>query len=317
MGTRAGYVGLAAALFMGAACNDFGVFGDAGGGQAAGAGNPVAGPGGTGAGGNGVAGAGVGGVGMGGAAVGGTGAAEFSGPLMLPAEIDLPGLQVWNRADGGVTATSDGAVATWGDQSGRTNDAIQQDVPSRPVVVVSAINGHPGLQFDGLDDSLLIANDPGLNPADGSFLYLAVGRWLSGSGSYQAWAGKTSPRQGTNWRAFRTDQAALRVYWGTDAEAYAPSMLTAPDGADVIMGWGRDATTSEIIYIVGGEIERVQTPFFGSGNNGSPMAIGADTNTHHSNVLIAEQMFYMRELDGFTDMEIEATVGYLQSRYGL
>jgi hypothetical protein len=64
-------------------------------------------------------------------------------------------LQLWLKADAGVTAEANGEVTAWEDQSGNGNHASQpMDVVFSPTLVDSAANGAPVLRFDGLDDYL-------------------------------------------------------------------------------------------------------------------------------------------------------------------
>ncbi len=71
------------------------------------------------------------------------------------APIPKDGLQLWLKADAGVTLDG-AAVSTWADQSGNGNDAIQPDAPRRPLLVPDGLNGLPVLRFDGTDDRLAL-----------------------------------------------------------------------------------------------------------------------------------------------------------------
>src|SRR5262245_18046788 len=63
-------------------------------------------------------------------------------------------LQLWVRADAGVTTNATGQVEKWADQSGKGNDATQSDDSLKPKVVDNSINGKPVIRFDGSDDYL-------------------------------------------------------------------------------------------------------------------------------------------------------------------
>ncbi|MCI0585128.1 MAG: FG-GAP-like repeat-containing protein, partial [Chloroflexi bacterium] len=63
------------------------------------------------------------------------------------------GLQLWLKADGGVTQ-SGGAVSAWADQSGNGRTAAQSVAASRPTLVSGATGGLPAVQFDGINDHL-------------------------------------------------------------------------------------------------------------------------------------------------------------------
>ena len=70
-----------------------------------------------------------------------------------PQPIPTTGLQLWLKADAGVTLNGSKA-SRWADQSGNGNDAIQPDLPRQPLLVKDALNGKPTIRFDGLDDRL-------------------------------------------------------------------------------------------------------------------------------------------------------------------
>ncbi len=69
------------------------------------------------------------------------------------APIPTAGLQLWLKADAGVTLNGSN-VSKWADQSGKGNDAIQPDLPRQPFLVRDGLNGKPTIRFDGLDDRL-------------------------------------------------------------------------------------------------------------------------------------------------------------------
>ncbi|SDM47709.1 hypothetical protein SAMN05421823_11435 [Catalinimonas alkaloidigena] len=60
---------------------------------------------------------------------------------------------LWLKANAGTSTTTSGAtVASWSDQSGRTNHATNATAAARPTYVPNAINGNPALDFDGTND---------------------------------------------------------------------------------------------------------------------------------------------------------------------
>jgi len=62
----------------------------------------------------------------------------------------------------GNTASDNGFVTTWYDQSGNSNDATQGTAANQPKIVDAGVlveeNGRPAVEFDGTDDSLLGAS---------------------------------------------------------------------------------------------------------------------------------------------------------------
>jgi hypothetical protein len=205
----------------------------------------------------------------------------------------------------------------WSDQSGNHNHAVQNSVGSQPLLVSAAINAHPALEFDGEDDRLEISDSGGLNPGSESFLYFAVGQWMSATGGFHAWAGKTSASQGTNWRLFRTHTQKLGLYWGVDGESYPWSAVSVPVGENHVLGWGVDASTGEVLYILNTNIERIPVSVAGMGQNASLMMIGSDETSYHSHMRIAEQVLYRRSSAGFANAELLSIAEYLATSYGL
>lgn len=70
-----------------------------------------------------------------------------------PAPIPTAGLQLWLKADAGVTLNGSN-VSKWADQSGNNNDAIEQDGDRQPLLVMDGLNGMPTIRFDGVNDRL-------------------------------------------------------------------------------------------------------------------------------------------------------------------
>src|SRR5262245_7886208 len=67
------------------------------------------------------------------------------------------GLQVWLKADAGITTNAAGHVVSWLDQSGQGNLAVQPVENATPRFVDDAVNGRPAIHFDERDDYLEIA----------------------------------------------------------------------------------------------------------------------------------------------------------------
>ncbi|HEX2747220.1 MAG TPA: Ig-like domain-containing protein [Verrucomicrobiales bacterium] len=72
-------------------------------------------------------------------------------------------LQLWLKADAGVTKGDGDVVLSWNDQSGKGNNATSPGDTTAPVVAASAINSLPAIRFDGLDDELTVADSPSVS----------------------------------------------------------------------------------------------------------------------------------------------------------
>ena len=72
-------------------------------------------------------------------------------------------LQMWLKANAGVTSGDGGKVLSWADQTVHGNDAVAIDEPTAPLLAAGAINGLPAIRFDGADDSLQVADSDSIS----------------------------------------------------------------------------------------------------------------------------------------------------------
>lgn len=83
---------------------------------------------------------------------------QFMKSPNLTQAIELPGLQLWLRADKGIELDNVGRVRHWADQSSRkTHNASQLIGDYRPTLTQPESHSFPRLHFDGEDDSLDVA----------------------------------------------------------------------------------------------------------------------------------------------------------------
>lgn len=62
------------------------------------------------------------------------------------------GMQLWLKADAGVTKDGSNKVSAWADQSGNGGNATESTSSIQPTWVTSGLNGQPVLHFDGTDE---------------------------------------------------------------------------------------------------------------------------------------------------------------------
>lgn len=74
--------------------------------------------------------------------------------------INIPGLQLWLKADAGVILSSGNLVSEWQDQSGNGKHATTVNSGSSPVYISNAYGGKPAIQFD--------------NPASSGQTYMSI-----------------------------------------------------------------------------------------------------------------------------------------------
>ena len=98
-------------------------------------------------------------------------------------------LQLWLRADAGVTVNSAGGVILWNDQSTNGNNALAPSDSVAPLLVANALNSKPVLRFDGADDYLDVPDSDSLSsPGDISSFFVVE---FDDFGTYRAVWSKT------------------------------------------------------------------------------------------------------------------------------
>jgi len=90
---------------------------------------------------------------------GGTGRILFN-PVTLNLRMQVAGFQLGKTKEQLVTTTVLEEVTNWLDFSGNNIDGIQTTNSFRAIYTENAINGHPGLVFDGIDDFFILASQP-------------------------------------------------------------------------------------------------------------------------------------------------------------
>ena len=155
-----------------------------------------------------------------------------------PDEID--NLKFWYKADVGVLdAGSDPCddgedVVTWKDQSGNGYDLLQATGTQQPLWQDDQLNGHPAVQFDGIDDFMqvvfgheytqpntifIVFKDPTYVAL--TYIYSCAGseRFYQKADKYVIYAGtelfSTQPAGGTSWRLSRNlfNGASSAIYF--------------------------------------------------------------------------------------------------------
>jgi hypothetical protein len=107
------------------------------------------------------------------------------------------GLQIWYKADVGVTSSA-GKVSAWADQSGNGRNATQGTSTAQPSLVVDALNGKPVISFNGTSNFM-------------NFTYAVNG--LSGMTIVMVANNTNSAQTGGTWHS---DHAA--IFWPQTAQ---------------------------------------------------------------------------------------------------
>lgn len=79
------------------------------------------------------------------------------------ADVPKSNLALWLKADAGVVLSGSNKIATWEDQSGLGKHLAQANSSNQPITVLNALNGHPSVRFDGVNDKLSVSTSSGWN----------------------------------------------------------------------------------------------------------------------------------------------------------
>jgi concanavalin A-like lectin/glucanase superfamily protein len=225
------------------------------------------------------------------------------------------GLKLWLKADAGVTS-SGGSVSRWADQSGSGTDATQATASSQPSLIANAVNGRPGLRFDGVDDFLNFTLP--VNGLTGMSMFMVSsnssdrnGGTVSRAENAPLFWGETSSWGTVYLSPFQTN---VKFRFGTGQTNNWPS-YTRP--ASIGSAFSRTSAihngSTDILYVDGQEVLR-------EGGKLSSIAKVKDTatvgrgfwdNTYFPGT-IAEVLVYNRAL---SDSERQGLDQYLQGRY--
>jgi len=104
------------------------------------------------------------------------------------------GLQLWLKADAGITTNSTGLVTKWADQSGKGNDAVQSPTNgvAAPKLVANSLNGKPTLRYDGSKMCLDVANSASIAALTEDVTILALVLYDDVSGGYRCCVTKSA-----------------------------------------------------------------------------------------------------------------------------
>ena len=101
------------------------------------------------------------------------------------------GLQLWLKADSGISTNSSGLVTKWADQSGMGNDAIQTNSANAPSLVLNSLNGKPTLRFPGDTRYLDVADSASIAGLTEDVTILALVLYDDVTGGYRCCVAKT------------------------------------------------------------------------------------------------------------------------------
>ena len=233
-----------------------------------------------------------------------------------PASLSVTnGLQLWLKADAGVTKDTTGAVTAWADQSGKNNHAAQVDPTLAPTLVDNAVNGKAAIRFDGADDYLDVASAPSLEITGDIASFFVVK--FDDLATYRAIWGKTSANVPRPTDYYLLPNSGIpRVYRGSDdgnVNAFVDGAAGVPAGAYVLLGFSQ--TGNLMSHYLNGQPSGSGSMTVTPTDSGIALKIGSrDDLFTKMKGDIAELLIYSRGISG-NDQAALAT--YLAGKYGI
>ena len=228
-------------------------------------------------------------------------------------------LQLWLKADAGVTDDGAGNVLAWADQSSSPDAATQiagaPDVPNAPKLIANALNGKPVLRFDGNDDYLSIPDTASLSITEDLTTFFVVK--FDDFSTYRAvWAKTNNNLPGPTDFYTLPGSGIPQVYrgdgTGTGLAAF-PSTVALTAGSYITAGFGMEGATCT--HLVAGQVTSSGTLNVAEADSDTPLLIGTrgDLFTKMKGD-IAEILIYDRAL---TAEERTLVATYLGQKYGI
>ena len=227
-------------------------------------------------------------------------------------------LQLWFKADAGVTTGGGGAVTEWQDQSGKANHAIAVDEATAPALAAGAINSLPAIRFDGVDDSLQVPDSEGVSFAGDVTSFFVVK--MDDFGTYRSVWAKTAGGGGN--LPAPTDFYTLpgsgipQVYRGDGtfdnlAASQGSSALRA--GSFDLVGFSASGAT--VSHFLNGAPNGSGNTTAGTADGDNPLFIGSRTDgVTRLKGDLAELLIYDTAL---SSADLQNVQLYLAGRYGL
>jgi hypothetical protein len=226
-------------------------------------------------------------------------------------------LQLWLRADAGVTTNAAGGVLGWSDQSTNANNALQPADTQAPTWTAAVLNNRPVLRFDGIDDFLDVADSPSLSITNDISTFFVIR--FDDFATYRAVWGKTAGNDGN--LPAPTDIYALpgtgvlRAFRGDGTLANLTSADSAALPANTPLVIGFDVAGDTLTHYLNNQPNGsgLVTLITADGNTGLKIGTRQDQFTRMKGD-IAELLIYSRAL---SSVERTNVFNYLQVKYNL
>jgi hypothetical protein len=223
-------------------------------------------------------------------------------------------LQLWLKADAGVTTNASGGVTQWTDQTTNGNNALQGAGTAAPLFVANALNTRPVLRFDGVDDFLDVADSDSLSGTGDMASFFVVkfadfvnynAVWAKTAGNLPAPTDVYTPAGDSVLRVFRGD--------GTFANLSAVDSVALRGNAYLVLGF--DVAGSTLTHYLNNQTNGSGTVTINTADGNTPLKIGtrSDAATRMKGD-IAEILIFSRAL---SSLERSNVFSYLQTKYNL
>jgi len=245
-----------------------------------------------------------------------------------PAEPVASGLQLWLRADAGITKGASGTtVAAWTDQRPNGPQATQGFNPDfEPTLRASAVNGLPAVHFDGVDDFLSIPNSPAFQPQSGDWTVFFVAKRAGTSrGDFPQVIGSRPWNAGSDkgWAVSFNARGLVASHYADGSKGHdVPGVLsTSALSLDTFQAWQveENRTAGYTAFYGNGGVDRIFRTAMPEAalDQANDIYIGSEVDgadNRRANIQIAEILVYNRAL---SKEDREAVGAYLGGRYGI
>jgi hypothetical protein len=223
-------------------------------------------------------------------------------------------LKAWFKADAGVTVSGSNVTA-WADQSGQGNDVSQPGGTDQPQFVASAVNGLPGISFEGPTFNAILGNPTALPIPS-----------LDGA-RHVFYVAKTSTTGGLPWYGgcvvnFNSGPGSVYMddcFGGPNPYTTSTAIATGFNqtfGQPYLFDQGRDVGTTSLFFNVNGAAQTLTVNSPDSDGTQPGLYVGCDVNNNQGAYLgvICELLIYDHVLSG---VDLTAARAYLTNRYGI
>lgn len=202
----------------------------------------------------------------------------------------------------------------------KSHNLSQDTAASQPEYNNTPIGGRPTV-FYNANKFMTTPDATDLDMGQLTFLTLMVMRRPALAAFFVAWA-KGTNSSADNLRGFINSTNKMQLFWGSNAQSYSASALAIPDDVPCMIGWGIDAVSSEVIYVLNDTVERISVTLSGTGANAMPWRFHGDGNIlayDNDPWHMGEALVYKRDgSTAWTDAEIKGIYNnYAQPYYDL